>query len=340
MATYVERDGAVLVRVRLRGVSATKTFPNKTKAKEWATKKEASILDKTTGVVQAITFATLLEEYREKLDPITQRSDRTRISTFIRTQAMAKVSLRELDKTHVATWRDGRLKHVEPGSVLREWNTLSAACKWAVRDKHYMNVNPFKGASRPPEPPHRDRRPSLEEIKDIRRVTGYTNDSTLPTQLERICAAFLFAIETGMRVGEIFVLKPQHIHLKQFYALVEGQTVGREVGGGKTASTRRQVPLSAEAERIVRQLIDHPNGTRLFGLNSKASAEVMWRTKIMSKAGITDLHFHDSRHEACSRLASKIPLLDLARMMGIKDLSTLNVYYNPTATEIASRLRT
>lgn len=339
MATFVERDGGVQAKVRLHGVTKNKTFLTKTAAKEWATTQEAAILDKTMGVVQDMTFSALLEEYRERLDPTAQRSDRTRIRTFIKTQSMAKVNLRELNKSHVAAWRDARLKSVQSGSVLREWNTLSAACKWAVRDMHYMNVNPFKGASRPPEPPHRDRRPTLEEIKDIRRVTGYSATSTLVTQLERICAAFLFAIETGMRIGEIYLLKPQHVHLKQLYVAVEGQTTGREVGGGKTGATRRHVPLSVEAERIITQLMANPLGTRLFGLNSKASAETMWRTKIMVKAGITGLHFHDSRHEACSRLAAKIPLLDLARMMGIKDLSTLNVYYNPTATEIAGRLR-
>ena len=110
------------------------------------------------------------------------------------------------------------------------------------------------------------------------------------------------------------------------------------VGGGKTDATKRNVPLTEEAERVIRQVLALKED-RLFGLLNKASVDALWRNTIMVKAGITDLHFHDSRHEACTRLAPKIPLLDLARMMGIKDLSTLNVYYNPTATEIAGRLR-
>ena len=52
----------------------------------------------------------------------------------------------------------------------------------------------------------------------------------------------------------------------------------------------------------------------------------------------THLHFHDTRHEGITRLAKKLEVLDLARMVGIRDLSILMVYYKPTATEIAERL--
>ena len=56
------------------------------------------------------------------------------------------------------------------------------------------------------------------------------------------------------------------------------------------------------------------------------------------RAKIEDLTFHDSRHEACTRLARKIDVLDLARMIGHRDLRSLMTYYNPSASEIADRL--
>ncbi|MEN8330573.1 site-specific integrase, partial [Acinetobacter baumannii] len=40
----------------------------------------------------------------------------------------------------------------------------------------------------------------------------------------------------------------------------------------------------------------------------------------------------------CTRLARKLEVLDLARMIGHKDLRSLMVYYNATASEIATRL--
>lgn len=40
----------------------------------------------------------------------------------------------------------------------------------------------------------------------------------------------------------------------------------------------------------------------------------------------------------CARLAKKLNVLDLARMVGHKDLRQLQVYYNETAETMAARL--
>ncbi len=53
---------------------------------------------------------------------------------------------------------------------------------------------------------------------------------------------------------------------------------------------------------------------------------------------ITGLTFHDTRHEALTRLARKLDVLDLARMVGHRDPRSLMVYYNAPAEEIARRL--
>lgn len=58
----------------------------------------------------------------------------------------------------------------------------------------------------------------------------------------------------------------------------------------------------------------------------------------MINAKFVDLTFHDARHEACTRLARKLEVLDLARMIGHRDPRSLMIYYNPTASEIAERL--
>ncbi|MDC7252931.1 hypothetical protein NMY25_001792 [Wohlfahrtiimonas chitiniclastica] len=58
----------------------------------------------------------------------------------------------------------------------------------------------------------------------------------------------------------------------------------------------------------------------------------------MINAKFVDLTFYDARHEACTRLARKLEVLDLARMIGHRDPRSLMIYYNPTASEIAERL--
>lgn len=58
----------------------------------------------------------------------------------------------------------------------------------------------------------------------------------------------------------------------------------------------------------------------------------------VKKCKIDNLKFHDTRHEACTRLAQLIPLLDLAKMIGHRDIKSLMIYYDATPTEIANRL--
>lgn len=50
------------------------------------------------------------------------------------------------------------------------------------------------------------------------------------------------------------------------------------------------------------------------------------------------LTFHDTRHEAITRLAKKLHVLDLARMVGHSDIRQLHTYYNETAADIAARI--
>jgi integrase len=92
----------------------------------------------------------------------------------------------------------------------------------------------------------------------------------------------------------------------------------------------RDVPLSARALEIWKMV---PEG---FGLNAPI-LDALFR-KAKKNAGIEGLTFHDTRHEAITRLAQKLDVLDLARMVGHTNVKQLLTYYNPTAEDIASRL--
>ncbi|OBS07852.1 Phage integrase [Acidihalobacter prosperus] len=61
--------------------------------------------------------------------------------------------------------------------------------------------------------------------------------------------------------------------------------------------------------------------------------------KIKKKVGIEDLHFHDTRREALSRLAAKFDVMDLAKISGHQDLRILqNVYYAPKVDDLVSKM--
>ena len=50
------------------------------------------------------------------------------------------------------------------------------------------------------------------------------------------------------------------------------------------------------------------------------------------------MHFHDTRHEAITRLAKRLDVLELARVVGHRDPRSLTIYYNETAEQLAKKL--
>jgi len=103
---------------------------------------------------------------------------------------------------------------------------------------------------------------------------------------------------------------------------------------GKTAAAKRDVPLSDKAIQILKE-IGTESGS-VFNI-STAQIDAIFR-KVKAKAVVDDLHFHDSRHEAITRLAKKLDVLALARTVGHRDLRQLMVYYNESAEDMAGRL--
>ena len=220
----------------------------------------------------------------------------------------------------MARWRDDRLREVLAASVKREMHLLSAALNVACREWGWIDANPLSMVRKPPSSAPRDRRISPEEIEAIVSVCG----TDLSKIAGRIGLAFLFAIETAMRAGEIIGLEWSDIDLEKRVAHLAMTKNG----------TARQVPLSRRAMDLLEML--PKTERRCFDLTSR-QRDVGFR-RVREKAGLENLHFHDTRHEAITRLASRLDVLSLARVVGHRDIRMLQVYYNETEEELAARL--
>jgi len=61
--------------------------------------------------------------------------------------------------------------------------------------------------------------------------------------------------------------------------------------------------------------------------------------RAMERSGIEDLRFHDFRHDATTRMASRLHnVLELSAVTGHKSLNTLKRYYNPDPSDLARKL--
>ena len=299
----------------------SQVFPTKMQARVWATEKEYEIEHGEVQSAETRTVDDLIERYKTDVCPTKEgaRWERIRLGLIAR-MPIAKIKLQDLSPEHLAAWRDERLKSVKSSSVNRELNLLSAMFNRAVDEWGWLKENPVAKIKRPKNPKHRDRRISDEEREVILLNLGIENNfSSISSKTQLVGVYFLLALETAMRLGEICRLKPEDVFDKFV-------TVRKSKNGDK-----RNVPLSKEAKRLVGLIMDSE-------LTVKSDvASTLFRRAVL-RAKIEDLTFHDSRHEAVTRLAQKLDVLDLARMVGHRDLKSLMIYYNSTPEELADRL--
>jgi integrase len=317
MAAPVKVDGKWKHRVMISGVRHTGTFTTKAQAIAW----EAQQRTKPPPGASAATTQTCKDAF-DRYEREVSKTKRGYRWEALRLAALGKsdlgrVRLADVDATHVAAWRDERLRSVQGATVTRELNLLSHVFTVARKEWKWIAASPTTDVSRPRAAPSRDRRVTQSEIDLICAALGHA-EGPPQTKQQAIALAFLWAIETAMRAGEIC-------------ALTGADVTGRVAHLRMTKNgTSRDVGLSPRAVEIWGFV---PDG---FGISS-ASLDAMFR-KARQRAGVEGLTFHDTRHEAITRLAKKLNVLELARMVGHTDIRQLQLYFNETAENIADRL--
>ena len=322
MATIDKHYGAWRARIRKRSISRTKTFTKKSDAALWAAETERAItLGLPLGGDSGATLASVLQRYSREVTPLKKGADKEllRIRVILR-HKITQTPLNHLTSTHIAKYRDDRLKKVAAGTVRRELGILSHALETARKEwDYYLPSNPVAGIRKPTEPKGRDRRLEDDEEK---RLLGACRRSTNHWLLPLVC----FALEPAMRRGELLTLEWKDVHVAQAWVHLSDTKNG----------SPRDVPLSSKAQAILTDL-PHDLSGRVFPVHFEA-LKGLWR-RATKRAGIEDLHFHDLRHEATSRFFEKgLNVMEVATITGHKDLRMLQRYTHLRAEDLAVKL--
>ena len=325
MASVRKKGAGYEAMVARKGIRKSGTFRTKTEARMWAAEIERDILRGDHAKVADKSFADLMQRYGAIVSPAKRgvRWELMRIGVVCR-DPIADVRLEDLSPAHFAAWRDRRLESVSVATVLRDWNLISHALNIAVNEWEWLPENPIKRVKRPKSPAHRERRISQDEIDRLLFALGYDYIEKPKTITARVGAAMLFAIETAMRTGEIVSLSWVNVELDERVARLPITKNGLP----------RDVPLSAEAVRIIEQV--RTDSDFVFDLKTSQIDSLFRKAK--KRAMIEDLHFHDTRAEAITRLAKKVDILTLARISGHRDLRQLQIYYRESMADIAKRI--
>ncbi|OTG80787.1 integrase [Acinetobacter sp. ANC 4558] len=316
MATFQKRNGRVTATVRIKpSPPKSKTFNTLRDAKAWAQELEVILRNEKEQVFDHIIFRKALEQYRDevtvKKKGVIQETDKI---NFILKNMNCDLSLRKVDKEYLINWRELRLQKVKSATVRREMIVLSAFFTWCIDVKTWLTKSPMSGVKLPKDSDHRERIISDDEIEIM--------CANLKPEMVYL---FLFALETGMRQSEITGLTWDRVFISKSYLQLVSTKNGRP----------REVPLSKKALDILKKIGIKEIGS-VFNIKSQDASTAFMDARIAS--GLSGFTFHDARHTAATRIALKIPLLDLCKMFGWSNPKRAMVYYNPTASEIASRL--
>ena len=309
-------------QIYVKGVRDSIVKPTRQEAAQWALEREAELNGKKPS---EHIFADAINRFAQEVSPNRNgfRWEIIRLNAFLRHEIVQR-RIAALGPEDFIQWRDSRLKEVKPATVAREMNLLSSILETAIREWRWIKKNPMKEVKWPRSPKGRARRITDKEVEELAKAFDVWNDLRAETATHRVGLAFLFALETAMRSGEILALTWPNIYLAEQYAHLPNTKNG----------DARDVPLSRRACEILSAL---PRcAGPVFQLRDEVR-DALWR-KIRDKTRCRDIHFHDSRAEAIWRLSKKVDVLQLARIIGHRDLKSLMIYYNESASSLAKML--
>ncbi len=304
----------------MNGIRKSKTFRTKTEARGWALQTEIEI---ETGVGDPTHH--LLEDalirYRDEVTVLKKgkKQEHNRINAMLKLP-LAQMRINDITSDDMGKYRDERLKKNGGGTVNRELSLISVIFNRARIEWKWVEKNPISDVTRPKNPRPRDQRISDDEIQRVCDALGYAGGE-INSSTDLVAVFFLLAIETAMRLGELCAVVPSSVHLSERYV---------EVTDSKNGD-KRKVPLSSKAVELLGKVVR----SRRKIVSDTAGA--IYR-QCRGAADMDHFNFHDTRHEAITRLAQKLDVLDLARMIGHRDPKSLMIYYNATPIEIANRL--
>ena len=257
MASLRKRGERWQAQVRRYGCpTVSRSFRLRADAERWAAQTEAQAdgrgLVSDLRPLRTLTLANLIERYRDSVSVMHRGhlNELIILNAFLR-HSVASTKLHDLRTHHLAAYRDERLKKVRPATINRELGLIQHALEIARREWSIpLPTNPAKDVSKPSPDRPRERRLEPEEEQALMAAI---KDARNPVLGPLVC----FAIETGMRRGEMLNAKWSDVNLNHGTIKIPLTKNGEQ----------RIIPLTPEAKNILRELstlcnkIDCPPGT-------------------------------------------------------------------------------
>lgn len=281
---------------------------------------------------QRITVTELLTKYLAEYAPVhkkpgTVRRDRSLAAHLVK--AFGAMTLGQVTPAQIAAYQTARqATGASAGTVNRELALARHAFNVAIRQWEWASRNPFTVVTREREPKGRDRWLREDEERGLL--------AACPTWLRNL---IVFALETGMRLGEILALPWRNVDLAR-------QTVYVAAGTTKSAFPRT-IPLRAKGVALLAAIQARPRAvasvlvfpSRRGRLITQGTVNRAFR-RALARAGIADFRFHDLRHTFATRLCQAgVNLYVVQRLLGHQDPKMTQRYAHHCTESLQHGLR-
>ena len=305
-----KRHGKFQAQVRREGVTPVyKTFTNKKDAVVWVRGIEARIDAGETNVAapKATSLADLITRYSQEITPLKKgrHTEQRRLSRLLR-DPIARTPLSKLTSAKLAEFRNRRIndgvRAAQYDLILIKHCIKIARLEWGVP----MPNNPVDNIRIPNGIKRRERRLLEGEYEALSKAAQQCKNRLIWPIVD-------FAIETAMRRSEILALRWENIDHEYAIATLPDTKNG----------SKREVPLTKKAKQVIGSLSKQEE--YLFPM-SDCAVRHTW-DRLVKRAGIENLRFHDLRHEAVSRLFEMgLSVPEVASISGHKDYRMLASY--------------
>lgn len=338
MGSLVNRGAAVRAVVRLRGANKAKTFPRTKEgvalARRWIIEQEAHIV-KNVSRVTGITIAKVLEQMR--LEELKKPYASCAVQLFA---ALAE-EWGDVDLSKLTTewWIQSAMAwNVSPKTrttkLSRVFGALSRAQLLWGYSIDWEAIKLAKGRLRERKltgpGKARDRRITDAEIAAIKAQVGVATFTDIP-----LADVIDFALLTGLRRAEL--ARITHDDLNQIKGGAMLWVRDRKDPKNKMGNDTN-IPLLGCALAIVKRqkrmrLADGSLDPRIFPYHREMTSR-HFRICALA-AGVKNVHFHDLRHEAISRLFEQgYTIPEVCLVSGHKSWECLKVYTNLSGADL------
>ena len=311
-------------RIRRKGYPVTcKTFDTKFEAEAWSRDVESE-MDKgiftTRKEAESVTLKELLQRYLDEYVPAlaSPKREANRVKALQNRSLSMRIvaTIRGQDITNFI--RERQSEGVGGNTIRLDLAVLSRVFNLAISSWGLESIrNPVEKVSKPKVAKGRTRRLEEGEFESLLMHA--------PTPFKLILQ---FAVESAMRREEIASIEWKDVNFER-----------RTVYLPKTKnSEERTVPLSPAALDILTEAKAIQKNSKVFAMSADAITQAMEQARKL--ATIENLHFHDLRHEATSRLFehTDLDVMEIRAITGHRNLQMLARYSHLRTQRLANRL--